>query len=185
MILALVLGFCILAPEWQAYRSEQKLLQANLLLQAALTGQLPDADPLDGVRRMLTLAQEARIDLPHDPRAILIEGMGYLMLSRLDEAEQTFVAALRQGERPELLVNYGRVLAARGDHDGAHAAMLRAAFIAPGSINTLPKAMRAQIEAEVVAYEQSFVAGATSEIPPMPEAYRRQADHKQHADPGR
>lgn len=185
MILALVLAFCILAPEWQAYRSEQKLLQANLLLQAALTGQLPDADPLDGVRRMLTLAQEARVDLPHDPRGILIEGMGYLMLSRLDEAEQMFVSALRQGERPELLVNYGRVLAARGNHDGAHAAMLRAAFIAPGSINTLPKAMRIQIEAEVAAYEQAFVAGETNVIPPMPEAYRQPLDRKPSAEPSR
>lgn len=184
VLLALIVAAGILVPEWQAYRSEQKLLQANLLLQAALTGQLPDADPLDSVRRMLALAQEARLALPHDARAILIEGMGFLMLSRLDEAEQTFAAALRQGERPELLVNYGRVLAARGDHEGAHAAMLRAAFIAPGAINTLPQAMRTQIEAEVAAYEQAFVAGDMNEIPPLPEAYRRLIDRKQPSEPG-
>lgn len=169
---AAILALILLIPEWRAYQAEAALLKANLLMNAALTGQLPEQQPLQAVEQLIVLARQARAGLPADPRPVLAEGMGLLMLSRLDEAEQVFVDAIRLGERPEILVNYGRVLAARGDHDGAHAAMLRAAWIAPGSIQTLPRAMRETLDTEIQAYERGFRAGNPSGPPPWPERLR-------------
>jgi tetratricopeptide (TPR) repeat protein len=159
----LVYGFL----EIWSYRAEWKIAQANALIEAVLLGRTSAGLAVENAQRAQAAAKAANQLLHHDPRALLAEANALVMLGRGNEAIASLNQRLAYAERPELWVALGRALAAVGDEAGAQAAFLRAAWISPLSIATLPRAARTKF-LEVSAQREAE-ATHTGDYAPPPE----------------
>lgn len=177
MTLALVLVALMTWPEGQRYRAEYLLAGLGTQLDAVLTGQLRGSDAIAAVQLVQTRAQEANHHAPHDIRAALYEGVALLLLARTEEADAIFTRALNRGERPEHLLNYGRVRSARGDEASARQAFLRVLWTAPPAASSLPSEMRAELSVELAQFELDLNAGRVDAPLPKPTSLNQSVPH--------
>lgn len=162
-------------PEWQRYRAEWMLAEANTRLERVLLGRDRGATALASVAQAETLARAAEARLPADPRADLLLSVALILQARGAEAVTVLDAAIAQGERPELTLSLGRARATLQDEAGAEAAFLRTAWASEVAIDTLPKAMRERMHAQVLAWEEDLRAGRLHAPPPLSVAPPAQA----------
>lgn len=144
-------------PEYAHYRSQWRLAEANARMERVLSGRERSQNAVSSVQKAVVLAQQVREQNPDDPNAILIEGIGLMMLGHGQDAVRSFERAIAQGERPEFVVNLGRARASVGDMPGADQAYLHAAWSSANSIATLPKAMREDLLKEVELLERDLM----------------------------
>lgn len=117
----------------------------------------------------LALAQELADKHPDDTRAALVLGNTQIAVGQLDEAETTFRAALEQKNDVSAALQYARVLAARGDTDGAIGVIDTSLEATPGNPELLwAKASfleRAyEIDAAIEIYESLYAQNSSSLI---------------------
>ncbi len=118
----------LLWPEFTRYRAQWRLAEANARIETVLSGQDRSPNTLSSVLTAVQLAKLVIEQNPNDPNAILIEGIGLIMLGQGEQAMQRFETAIAQGERPEFVLNLGRARNSTGDEAGARQAYLRAAW---------------------------------------------------------
>lgn len=164
LLLLVALGLA-LWPELARYPGEHALAAANGRLERLLRGAEQGQAALQSAQQAEAQAAAAARRLGLDPRAALSHGIALILLNRAAEAQAVLGAALAQGERPELSLNLGRALAARGDADAAQRAYLRTAWASPQAIATLPRAMRESLQAEVARREAELRAGRLQAVP--------------------
>jgi predicted Zn-dependent protease len=150
------------------YPGEWRLSAASATIDAALRGRLDRSQVVERVADAFAKVDAATWQLPHDPRRELVASTALMMLARHQEALTRLSAWVERAERPELVVALGRAYAGAGDEASARAAFLRAAWVAPASIATLPKALREDINRQVLARENELREGRLSMPPPLP-----------------
>lgn len=149
-----------------AYPAEWQIASANTRLENALR-QPNDGNQIASVSLALELSRRATQSTPYDARAVLVYSTALTMLRKGGDAVNLLDPFIDKAERPELVVALGRALAAVGDDSGAHNAFLRAAWAAPASIATLPKAVRIELLSEVASLERDIKSGRLSAPPPI------------------
>lgn len=157
----------MLWPEFDRYRAEWPLAQANADLSAALNGTLKGNTAISATQDALRTTLEAMRSLPGDPRPIQSGSVALLLLRRGDEAIALLEPAIAAGERPELTLNLGRARGILGDEKGANAAFLRTAWVNPSAIETLPKAMRGPLLDRVAQLELQLRNGKLRQAPAL------------------
>ena len=165
-----VAGLLILAaalPELPRYRAETQLAHAGQQIDAVLRGGARGAEAVDAARQAEASASAAAIWLPGDPRPPLHRAVALMLLARTGEATDVLEAAIRVGERPELVLNLGRARFQGGDPAGADRAYLRAAWAAPAVLSTLPRPMRTELLHRVARREEELREGRSTSPPPL------------------
>jgi hypothetical protein len=166
-VLAILALLAAVLPEAQRYRAEALLADANGRLDAVLHGEARGPDAGRAVAQAALSAEQAARWLPGDPRPPLAQGIALLFQQRGKEAEAVLAAAVAQGERPELTLNLGRARGISGDAAGADAAFLRAAWVGPAAVATLPAPLRKELSERVAVLEIELREGRLGSPPPI------------------
>ena len=111
--------------------------------------------------------------LPADPRPWIIGGSAYLVTRQPERALQNYREALRTGERAEIDLNLGRAYAMGGRPDDSRAALLRAGWVSPEILASLPEGAREPLVARVAELSRELAQGRLTAPPPLPEPERR------------
>lgn len=172
----LLIGFLalLLAPEPGRYAAERELARAESAVRALLaarttTGGLPrGVDPARVLDRIATSASDLAGVPPGDSRALILAGSARLIGGQGDAALALYRRALERGERAEIVLNAGRAHASLGETDLAHAAFLRAGWISPEILATVPEKTSAPLLEEVAALAARLSAGELSAPPALP-----------------
>ena len=157
-----------LLPEFPRYAAERRLYQVSAVLQAVFTRPREVPDPGRVVAWAASTAVGASDSLPGDWRPLNLAGSAWLLARRPEEALDRYREALVLGERPEIVVNLGRAYASLGRDDQATAAFVRAAWVSPGVMATLPRTSQAAVRREVDALERSLASGRLAAPPVLP-----------------
>jgi len=169
--LILVVGVlaAALRPELARYGSERRLRIAGEAFEILLTRSQSVEDPLGALDRVAVLAESAAAGLPGDTRPLVLAGSAHLTAGRPERAEELYAAATAAGgERAEVDMNVGRARALRARDEQARAAFLRAGWISPALLATLPASVADPIRSEVARLESELRAGRLKEPPPAP-----------------
>lgn len=155
-------------PDLSRHAAERTLYRASALLSSAFTGNVPGADPRRLAVAAADLAARASHALPFDPRPPLVEGIARLALGDAASAEACSRESIARAEKPEALVNLGRALLVSQRPDAARAVFLRAAWLHPLSVSSLPAAFRQEALAGAEERRGRLRRGESAEIPALP-----------------
>ena len=157
------------AAEWRLRTANQQLERAlDGVQQAARQGQAGDVAQIRRIAAQgLQLAEQAGAALPGDARVTLARAVGLLLSGRGGEAAALLDAAIAASERPEFTLNLGRARTTQGDSAGAGAAYLRTAWASAQATATLPRALREDLQRQVVELEAQLRAGNLRAPPPL------------------
>jgi hypothetical protein len=154
----------LLTPEWTRYRAERELRRQTAIVRAAVSGQVAPAAARPLLLRASALLAATSRAMPGDARPRMVAGSAALAGSNAAGAIPLYVDALRCGERGEVDLNLGRAFAAAGDAR-AEAMFVRAVWISPKLLDSVPLPHRARVRDEVA--RRSAPEGVT-EPPPLP-----------------
>jgi len=168
-IAAVLLVALVALPELRRYRAERTLARATAAAQAVLAARVPAARVLD---EALVAADASAAALPGDPRPVLAAGAIELVAKRPQQALERYRTALVLGERAETDLNAGRAYALLDQRPEALAAFVRAAWLSPALVPSMPLAAQPLVQAEVARLEEQLRAGTLAAPPPLPEALR-------------
>jgi tetratricopeptide (TPR) repeat protein len=171
--LLLLAGLAVLVrPELTRYAAERRLGDATNAFRVLLDRA---ADPETG--RNLLVVGEAALSttgaLPGDPRPWILGGSAYLVTSQPRPALDTYRDAFATGERAEIDLNLGRAYAMLGRKENADRAFVRAGWVSPEILDSLPEAMKQKAAAEVQQLTRELYSGRLKEPPPLPADERR------------
>jgi cytochrome c-type biogenesis protein CcmH/NrfG len=171
-LLALAALALLVRPELTRYSAERRLGDATSAFRELLDRA---SDPETG--RNLLVVGEAALSttgaLPGDPRPWILGGSAYLVTSQARPALDTYRDAFATGERAEIDLNLGRAYAMLGRRDAAERAFVRAGWVSPEILDSLPQAMKDKAAAEVQRLTRELYAGRLTEPPPLPSDERR------------
>lgn len=172
MIVArLALALVILAamvPEVSRYAAERRLYHASTVLRSVFAKPRAMANPGAAVAWAASVAGDAAGDLPGDWRPLNLAGSALLLSRQPDRALEKYREALALGERPEIDLNVGRAYASLGRNDQATAAFLRAGWVSPGVLASLPPSIGAALRSELSRLEQELTSGRLAAPPALP-----------------
>ena len=167
IVLALILLVVALAPEVTRYRAERELRRLTSVAMLAASGRLPmpTAGALlsDVSRKLEQLAQS----MPGDSRPRIYAGSAALVLQDRERAVALYLDALECGERGETVVNLGRALASMED-SRAEPLFVRAVWVSPGLIDSVPEAYRERVRREIVRRSTSAAVAEPPRLPVLP-----------------
>ncbi len=167
VVVALLLGAA--APELGRYAAERRLAAATARIESVAAGGrvVPAAAPM---LEPFAAAASATADvMPADYRGLIAAGTARLVAGDAAAAGAHYRAALARGERAEIDLNLARAYALAGDQSKAEAALLRAAWVSPTLIATLPAKERPRLEAAVAELVTRLRDGTLATPPPLPE----------------
>ena len=162
----------LVAPEFGRYAAERRVGDATSAFQSLLEAPA-DARTTSNILAVGELGLSAAPALPADPRPWIIGGSAYLVTRQPERALQNYWEALRTGERAEIDLNLGRAYAMGGRPDDSRAALLRAGWVSPEILASLPEATRAPLVARVAELSRELAQGRLTAPPPLPEPERR------------
>ncbi|MBK8284963.1 MAG: hypothetical protein IPK97_08740 [Ahniella sp.] len=168
IMIALSFAVAMLWPEWPRWQAEHDLAGLGRQLDDVLTGRVRGDAALAQVRSVQVNATKAHNVSPNDPRAVLYVGVSSLLLGDTDQARQALESALIHGERPEHLLNYGRVCSALGDEVSARQAFRRVLWAAPAAASSLPASLRAELQRDLDEFESELRDGRAEAPLPLP-----------------
>lgn len=167
---AVALVALVALPELRRLRAERTLARATGAVQALIAARAGAAERvLDDARAWADASAAA---LPGDPRPVLAAGAIELVARRPQQALERYRAALALGERAETDLNAGRAYAMLDRRPEALAAFVRAAWLSPALVPSMPVAAQPLAEAEVARLTGELRAGALAGPPPLPESLR-------------
>jgi tetratricopeptide (TPR) repeat protein len=167
-ITAALVFLAALVPDLRRHAGERSLYRAAALFGSALTGSAPGSDPRRLAEAARDLAAGASAALRFDPRPSIVEGAARLALGDAPGAEACFRESLQRSEKPEALVNLGRALLVRGRPGEAAAAFVRAAWLHPPAVATLPAAFREDALARARNEGEVLRSGGVARVPAVP-----------------
>jgi tetratricopeptide (TPR) repeat protein len=169
---ALAALVALAAPEFRRYAAERRVGFATGAFRSVLEGpgESRTASNILGVGQ---LGLSAAPDLPADPRPWIIGGSAFLVIRQPERALENYRQALDTGERAEIDLNLGRAYALAGRGEDSAAAFLRAGWVSPEILASLPEAGREPILSRIAALSRELAAGRLAEPPPLPEPERR------------
>ena len=167
---AAVLILIVLVPELRRYGAERDLARATGLARGYLASK-GAATPrmLDDAR---AAARASAAVLPADPRPVLAAGAIELVAKKPQDALAHYRDAMALGERAETDLNAGRALAMLDQRPEALAAFVRAGWLSPYLVMSMPTAAQPLVEQENARLEEKLRAGALTAPPPLPDALR-------------
>lgn len=157
----------LFAPEIPRYAAERRLGFAT----GAFRGLLGRTDDPETARNILDLGAMALStagSLPGDPRPWVLAGSAFLVTSQPEPALENYREALSTGERAEIDLNLGRALAMSKRADDARAALLRAGWISPEILASLPPAAKEPILLEIERLSWQLRRGRLDAPPRLP-----------------
>ncbi len=168
IVAVLMLG-AALVPEFSRYAAERRLADATQAIAAVAAGGrvVPEAAPT--LDRLGALARATADVNPSDTRGFVAAGTAALVAGKPAEARSAYRAALARGERAEIDLNLARAYALDGRREEAEAALLRAGWLSPVLLATLPSADQARIDAVLAEWSERLTRGALTAPPPLPE----------------
>lgn len=162
--IALIFG---ILPELGRYRGEHRLYQATALFRAMLDGN-PGSDRIEIFNAAQSSATEAANSLTGDSRPLILAGSLFLFAEQPAKALVFYRRALALGERAEIDLNLGRAYEMAGDRVSASAAILRAAWINPPIVSSLPDDVQAAVQAVLAQNEKLLREDRLAAPPPLP-----------------
>jgi len=162
----------LVAPEFGRYAAERRIGYATSAFQSLLESP-GDARTTANVLGVGELGLSAASRLPSDPRPWIIGGSAYLVTRQPERALENYREALMTGERAEIDLNLGRAYALGGRADDSQAALLRAGWVSPEILASLPESARQPLQARVDALSRELAEGRLSAPPPLPDPERR------------
>jgi O-antigen ligase len=161
----LLIAACV--PELARYAGERRLAAVlGPLEEIAGHGRVvPDAAPMLGE---FAATARASIRDPGDTRGIVAAGTAMLVAGKPAAARANYRAALARGERAEIDLNLARAYALDSRRDEAEAALLRAVWVSPALIATLPSAERPRLESALADLSARLRRGELAAPPPLP-----------------
>jgi tetratricopeptide (TPR) repeat protein len=160
-------------PELSRYAAERRLRVSTESLRATLERPPEPVAARAELEAISAQAAATATALPGDPRPWVVAGSAALLSGRAERALEFYRTAFATGERAEIDLNLGRAYAALGRPESAGAAVLRAVWISPALLATLPSQPAAQLSASIARLEQALAAGQLAEFPPLPPEERR------------
>ena len=110
--------------------------------------------------------------LPADPRPVLAAGAIELVAKKPQDALAHYRDAMVLGERAETDLNAGRALAMLDQRPEALAAFVRAGWLSPYIVLSMPTAAQPLVQQETARLEEKLRAGELSAPPPLPDVLR-------------
>jgi cytochrome c-type biogenesis protein CcmH/NrfG len=166
--LALVLA---LIPEFTRYLAEHRLYWATSLFRSAIVQGKATTDHEELLETVVTSATDSAASLPGDSRPWILAGSARLFAGRPAEALALYRLALNLGgERAEIDLNLGRAYDLLGNQSAASAAILRAAWVSPAIISSLPNEVQEPVRAVLALNSERLRAHRLSAPPPLPAA---------------
>ncbi len=162
----------LVAPELPRYAAERQVGFAT----AAFRSLLDRASEPETGAELLRVGQVAlatTANLPGDPRPWMIAGSAFLVTGQPERALETYRDAFATGERTEIDLNLGRAYALAKRRESAEAALLRAGWISPEILASLPPAVKDPLLFRIEQLSQELRAGRLAAPPPLPEQERR------------
>jgi hypothetical protein len=157
----------LLYPEFPRYAAERRIYRVTGLFQALLAdpGAVPDLrTTLDWTAETALSASE---EIPGDSRPLMLAGSAHLVSGHWLAAIEVYRRALSAGERAEIDLNLGRAYGSLGRSEEARLAFLRAGWVNPIVLESLPRDVRGPIVAEIAGLEKDLVEGRLTS-PPVP-----------------
>jgi cytochrome c-type biogenesis protein CcmH/NrfG len=162
----------LVRPELTRYAAERRLGDVTNAFRVLLDRA---ADPETG--RNLIVVGEAALgvtgDLPGDPRPWILGGSAYLVTGQAQPALDAYREAFATGERAEIDLNLGRAYAMLGRKENAERAFVRAGWVSPEILSSLPDATREKATAEIQRLTRELYGARLTEPPPLPSDERR------------
>jgi len=155
------------ALELRAYPGERALAGLGLGIDQVLTGQIRGDNAIAAITTIRDRSLAAHEVLPEDPRPVLFGSIALILNREIPAAKELLLDGLKHNERPELLVQYARAVAATGDEPRARHCLLRAAWAAHAALETVPEITRNDIRAEVARRRERLAQGDLDAIPPI------------------
>lgn len=155
-----------LAPEVARYRAEHKLYRVTGGFYAVRADPKRVADPVKTLDWLTSEALAAADDLPGDPRPWMVAAGAQLMARKTGAAIELYRRVLALGERPEIELNLGQAYMMLGDRERATAALLRAGWVNPAILATIPAIASEPILEALREREARLVAGGLTAPPP-------------------
>ena len=172
LLAAAVVLAVLVRPEFPRYAAERQLGLTTGAFRALLDRA---SEPETG--HNLLLVGEAALavapSLPGDPRPWILGGSSYLVTSQPQPALETYREAFATGERAEIDLNLGRAYAMLGRRENAERAFVRAGWISPEILSSLPDEPREKATAEIQRRTRELYGGRMTEPPPLPSDERR------------
>jgi cytochrome c-type biogenesis protein CcmH/NrfG len=163
-----------LRPELSRYSAERRLAVAGEAFRVLLSQPQSTDDPYGALDRVAELALSGARGLPGDPRPWVLAGSAHLTAGRPERALELYGTALdRSGERAEVDLNIGRARALLGQETESRGAFLRAGWISPALLATLPAEVANPVRAEVARLEEELRSGRLQAPPPPVSGVRR------------
>jgi tetratricopeptide (TPR) repeat protein len=98
----------------------------------------------------------------------MIGASSFLVTGQPQRALDFYRAALGTGERSEIDLNLGRAYAGLNRRDAADAALLRAGWISPEILASLPQPSRDALLVKIADLDADLRAGRLAAPPPLP-----------------
>lgn len=155
------------ALELRAYPAERALAGLGLGIDQVLTGQIRGDNAIAAITTIRDRALAAHAVLPEDPRPVLFGSIALILNREIPAAKALLLDGLSHNERPELLVQYARAVAATGDETRARHCLLRAAWAAHAALETVPRTTRDEIRADVARRRERLAQGDLDAVPPI------------------
>ena len=171
IVVIALLSIALLAgviPEIHRYQAEHDLYFATALFESMLHGQVPEAQREAAFEAAKESASRAADGLPGDSRPLILAGSLRLYAQQPAEARDIYEMALADGERAEIDLNLGRAYEMLRNREAASAAILRAAWVNPPIVESLPENVSALVHEAVVKDVELLRQGRLAAPPPLP-----------------
>lgn len=162
----------LVRPEFGRYAAERRVGWATNAFRALLD-RVGDPETARNVAAVGEIAVGSAARLPGDPRPWVLAGSACLVTGRPERALEFYREAFETGERAEIDLNLGRAYAMTHRDDAARAADVRAGWISPEIVATLPADVRDPIVAEIDRLAAELSSGHLDAPPPLPPEERR------------
>jgi hypothetical protein len=156
-------------PEFARYAAERRLAAVTGTLEQIVAGGrvVPEAAPM--LEHLAAMASATAEVNPSDTRGLIAGGTALLVAGQGAGARGHYRAAFVRGERAETDLNLARAYALEGRRVEAEAALLRAVWVSPMLIETLPSAERPRLQALLAELTARLRKGELAAPPPLPE----------------
>lgn len=149
------------------YAAEWDIARSNQLLNGILGGRIGGAAAASAAAVAQAVSERAVQTVPGDDRAVLALATAQTIRGQGSKARVLLEKTTALSGRPELVLALGRARAATGDDAGARLAFLRAAWISPNAIATLPGSVRNELLARTEAMQDDLARGLVVTVPSL------------------
>lgn len=169
---AAVLLAALAAPELPRYAAERRVGLSTVAFRDLLD-QRSDPEATHRIQAIGELALSTTGALPGDPRPWMVGASSFLVTGSPERALELYREAFATGERAEIDLNLGRAYSLLSRKESAAAAFLRAGWVNPEILASLPDAVKTPLLEEITRLAEELRRGRLERPPPLPEEERR------------